>query len=315
MIDHDDPNVVEPRVPDSQIESQIDTPVAYGPDKPKRGFVPETAAPRRRRWPWIVLGCLFAPCLCCALSIGVVAGGGAIAASVYDDHRITDSGTETVAIDPGEPVRVEIDSQVGNIEIRSGATDEITVEWTKTASGFSDGSAQDRLNKMSVDASEQDGTVSVVVDAGHTNNNFFSDIFGRANSVDLTITVPDELLALDVGLNIGEISIDNVDVGELALTNNTGDMVFSGALTGDGPFEVRTNIGTVTLELPADTTAQVDATTDIGTVKVEDFDTISGSGSENVPGDEWTGSIGSGQDGSRTLEVRVNIGDVTIRAQ
>lgn len=328
MIDHGDPNVVEPNVAEPDVvepdvveprvpDSQIDAPVAYGPDKPKRAFVPESAVPRRRhrRWPWIVLGCLFAPCLCCALSVGVVAGGGAIAAAVYDDHKVTDTGSETIPVEADTPIRLDVDNQVGDVTIQPGATDEITVEWVKTASGFSDSSARDRLAKMSIDASESNGTVSVVVDSGHDNANFVSDIFNRANSVELTITVPDALLALGVDLNIGQIVVDGVGVEELSLNNNTGDVRFTGALSGDGPFEARTNIGDVVLTLPADTRADVQAETNIGSVAVSGFDTMNGSGSDDVTGDEWTGSLGAGQGSASSLNVQVDIGAVTIRAQ
>ncbi|HML23692.1 MAG TPA: DUF4097 family beta strand repeat-containing protein [Aggregatilinea sp.] len=313
MINHDDPNVVEPRVPDSEISD----PVAYGPEKPKRIYVPETAAPRRRRWPWILLGCLFAPCLCCALSVGGMAGVGAIFAAVFNDHKITDSGMETVAVDPDSPVSLTVDSQVGDVHIRSGATDEVTVEWVKTASGLSDSSARDQMAKMAIDVTETDGTVSVVVGDGSGGWAFFGDLFGSANSVELTITVPDALANLDVELNVGDISISSVDAEELSLANNTGDITYSGTLAGNGPFDAKTNIGSIELTLAANMQADLKARTDIGEVSVVGFDNMSGSGSgaENVTGGEWTGTLGSDAGNAPRLDVTVNIGDIKIRAR
>ena len=69
------------------------------------------------------------------------------------------------------------------------------------------------------------------------------------------------------------------------------------------------------LTLPADMWADVQAQTDIGTVTVSGFDTMNGSGSDDVTGDEWTGNLGSGRGNAPSLSAQVNIGDVMLKAR
>ncbi len=303
---YEEPEVVEPRYPD--VDSEVVEPVAYGPEKPKRDFIPEPATRRRRpRWPWIVLGCLLAPCLCCVLGVGFFAVTSATVATIVDRNKLVDTGSTTLPLAEGEDYRLQVDSQVGDIQIRTGAADEVIVEWEMTAYGFTGGSARRELERMSVTATESGGVVKVVAD--NSSDSFF--FLGQANRVNLILTVPESLTDLDVSHNVGDIAVDGVAAAGFDLRTNTGDIRYSGRLAGDGPYDAQTNVGSIRLELPGDARMDLNAKTDVGILTITGFETASRI-TEDIPGATYTGLVGRGAGSAPAVKLEVNVGDITI---
>ena len=291
------------------------TPDSTAPRKSKTKRTEKTPS-KPVRWPlYTAVGCLVVPCLCCAaLLCGTVAVGASLAA-VLNNAKATISGTETVAVDGGAVVTLEVTNRVGSIAIKAGTTDEVRVEYTKTGYGLTKSAAQKELDNITVTVTQPDDN-RVVVDAtvDREKNTFFS----LADNVDLTITVPPDV-RITVQQNVGEVKVTGVSAQQLDITDNTGTISFDGTLAAlsGATFRLHTNVGEIKLTLPRDTYAAVKAQANVGSVDVApDFAISDQSGSKTGAGAVWNGTLGSNAAfDPPPLELGVNTGGITINAQ
>lgn len=202
-------------------------------EKPKRGDVvyPVRPRPASRRWPWLLLacplGCVILLCGCVILSASTFSAGTAIVGSQLDRNAVSESGSETLAVDADQTLTVRVDNNVGDIAIRWGSDDAVQVDYTKRAYGWTVGGAEDALAEVTVDV-VQDAD-SIVIETDAPNSNLFSSLGGgvdidlvlppRAavivdNSVgEINVTLPDSAhISVDARVEVGEINVSGFDL-------------------------------------------------------------------------------------------------------
>lgn len=120
------------------------------------------------------------------------------------------------------------------------------------------------------------------------------------------ITVDGVKGSLKAQTDFGNITIENGQDVTLDLRSNSGGIEFSGSL-GEGPHNVQSDFGGVTLNLPADSALNVDLKTDFGSIRSDIPLTVTLSGeSENNQ------QIGTMNGGGAELTVRTNNGSIEI---
>lgn len=225
---------------------------------------------RRRRWPWLVCGCLFLCGLACCLliiaSVAVVGAGGAIIGSLFEENEVTLPEAKTFTVESDKPVELTVNNGTGQVIIQQGsADDEVTIEYTKKAYGSSKENARRTLDKIEVQITQDGNTINVETDVAS------SSLFAIGSKVDLTITVPAGTSA-DITNEVGNIEIRlpenvfaefdaQVDVGEIDSVGFDDIKIerwqfvgaeWQGTLgSGDGEpplYTLRVNTGSITIE-------------------------------------------------------------------
>jgi len=74
---------------------------------------------------------------------------------------------------------------------------------------------------------------------------------------------------LDLETNFGDIEVKNATQATLTLKTDSGKIVFSGSLDDQGVHRVENGLGQVHLLLPADAAFDLDAETDLGSIKTD----------------------------------------------
>jgi len=275
----------------------------------------EPEPPRRRRWPWFVLGgCVVLCCLCFVVPLAFLSVGGAVLSAVVEGSEVTERGTEQIDV-TGDALVFTIQNDVGDVTIETGNEGEIVVDYVKRAYGIGRGEARERLSDVTVRLEETaEGEVSLTVDRPGSR---FSLV--RIDSVDLVVSVPPDMVydlvaSVDVGaLRIGnDVQVSHVDgqvdVGSIALHGT-----FSEDLTDS---RLRVDVGEVVLDLSEDAYVLVEGFTDVGDIKVDPSLDVSGvDHQQEVTNERWTGTFGSGEGTAPLLEVTIDVGEIRINAQ
>jgi len=296
-------------------------------EKPKRGDVDDisgapmpdstrTARGMGCRWPLLMaFACLGMCAACCVLPFCALAITGAGFAAVLSNSAATQSGTETIALNPDAIITLAVDSPVGSIDVRPGREDEVEVTYTKKAYGLTKGQAQDELDNITVSVVEGDNDrIEVTVDNKRTEDSFWT----FANSVELTITVP-ESLYIEIDSKVGSVDIEDVRARSLDISTNTGSVAFDGDLLpgANSEYRIDTNTGSIRVTLPRDVFVQLDASSDVGSVNVSDrFDRQSNVTTDDQPvGEEWTGTLGEGGEDAPVLILHADTGSIRVEAR
>jgi hypothetical protein len=300
-----------------------DEEISGAPDDEVVGGAPMDEAPRRRGsrsslWPlYFAGGCMVLCCLCCFLPICLLAATGAGMAAILSNSETTRVETKTLTVDPNTPVTLSVDSTSGSITIRRGQSDsDVIINSTRRAHGWTKSAAEKELDNITLDIQQpNDGnTITINVSTDRTQNNFWF----LANQVDLVITVP-ENVELALQNNTGSIDISGVKASALDVQTNTGSVTFNGEIGVDprSTFSIQTNTGSISVSLPADTSVNVDARADVGSVSVSrSFDSITNV-SENHAGvgATWNGTLNDHNEDMPTLRLHSNTGSVKVNAQ
>jgi DUF4097 and DUF4098 domain-containing protein YvlB len=299
---------------DEEISGASDE-VSYG--------APVDETPRRQRsrsslWPlYIAGGCMALCCLCCFLPLCLLAATGAGMAAVLSNSETTRVATQTLTVNPDTPVTLNVDGTSGSITVqRGGKDDEVTVNSTKRAYGLTKSAAEKELDNITLDVKQpNDGNeITISVNTDHRQNSFWF----LANQVDLIITVPENVELL-LQNNTGSIDISGVKARSLDIQTNTGSVTFDGEIVSNPTqtFNIQTNTGSITVSLPANTSVQVDARADVGSVSVDrGFNAITDvSEDHSGVGATWRGTINDHSEDMPTLRLHSNTGSVTLNAQ
>lgn len=257
------------------------------------------------------------------LGVALLAACGSEGIMINEKESVSESGREAVALSGG-PLTLDLTSGVGEITIQAGDDPaQVVVEYVKTAYGQTKDEARAELAAMTLAISQEADAITInSVQQAHKNQT-------RANTVDLTITVP-PAVGLRLVNNVGEVQVRGVQLGEgatlsadvgrirlldvaalggLKVSSNVGDIVFEGTLGAQGSYELTTNVGAVTVRLDGALSARVDAATSVGDV------TIEGIALRNVISTDEGASAsvrGTAGEGEATLTVRANVGEVLI---
>ncbi|MBI2333505.1 MAG: DUF4097 family beta strand repeat protein [Chloroflexi bacterium] len=147
-------------------------------------------------------------------------------------------------------------------------------------------------------------------------DNSFGDIVltsATAGSYDIhtsngNLTIDGVKGTLKAYTDFGDIEIINARSVVLELDTNNGNIDFSGSL-GEGPHNIRTDFGDVTLSIPDDSNLSVDLTTEFGDITSDIPITVTLTG--DLKDNEQTGSI---NEGGGLLTIDTNNGDIHIKA-
>lgn len=235
------------------------------------------AGPRERRgtsgWVKASVGCLIAlvaVMACCALGTGLTAGLRLVSTDV------TGSQTQTFAVS-GAP-HVVLNATAGNVIVGTGDAGTVHIRLTKSARAISQGLAQQALDNIRFDATQDGNTITITSNSTQLGPSPFVFIRG----FEMTITVPpttdlDTTLAagnlnisgttgtIQVRSSAGNVTLDSVTMsGTSSLHLTAGNLTLHGALTPHTALETDVTAGNVSLFLPADTAAHLDATVTAG---------------------------------------------------
>jgi DUF4097 and DUF4098 domain-containing protein YvlB len=125
-----------------------------------------------------------------------------------------------------------------------------------------------------------------------------------------TITVDGAKGSLKAYTDFGNIEVMNAQSVTLDLKTNSGSVEFTGSL-GDGPHQVKSDFGNITLVLPPDTKLDVELKTDFGNIESDLPITVTLTGSSENDKNEITGTINGG---GEQLTVQTNSGNINIKS-
>jgi len=241
-------------------------------------------------------------------------------------EQATAEGQETVLLDSALPVLLDVRNGVGDITLRSGADDAVTVVYTLTAYADTTANAQREVAQMRVIVTQEDGRVQVnAVQPPPANPS-------RTNRVDLVITVPrmiDLVLRsavgdidvrglrtperLDVSTAVGDITLREIEAGPRTIVaGDAGNVTFAGALADSGSASLTTEVGKIDVRLPQGTAAELDARTVVGGISLRGLNTSRRSLSKTIPGATLTATLG---EGGPALKLSANVGDISLNTQ
>ena len=297
----------------------------YGPATLTPPPMPQTRPRRRRRgarwllWPLgVALGLALVALLACALVGGLVIG---IAFKLANEVSATATTTQTYAVS-GVPT-LDIHNVAGRVQVQQGVPGVVTIEITKVARDTSQSAAQADLDKIAVNISQSGDQLTLTTD--------FADdgVFASSSAVNLLISAPPatnitaDVTAGDIQVNdisgvmelttgAGSASLSGVTLGDGSrITVATGSATVSGAIAPGASLDIAVSTGDVTLRLPADTQAQLDARTNIGSITVVGWPIQTAR--LNRVGATASGPLGDSPNAN--IHIRVDTGDITISQQ
>jgi hypothetical protein len=234
---------------------------------------------------------------------------------------------ETYDLEAGSTPRLVIRGGVGDVTIRAGSDlAVIAVEYTKTAYSISGQSAKNELDDMRVTTDHEGDTLQI------NTAQPLNDSSLRANRVDLAITVP-ESITLDIHMGGGDLQITGVRaVGALKaramaggaviedviapdgmdIQANAGGLTFVGTIGSEGTYTLTATVGPLTVRLPAETDARLDAQSLFGAIAVEGFDLVDASEQQLGAGASLRGVMGQG---GPPLTLKNQMGEIRVAAE
>jgi hypothetical protein len=271
---------------------------------------------------WIVLAVVAVVLCCAALAVAVLAGVFWIRPANWGFGGVTEERTER-SFEVGSAPRLVIDNFAGSVTIRPGDENVIQVTATKRVRG------QDNMNRIQVhflptpqgleirttrespafpNASVEleirapvGTSIDIDLGAGQV------DVRGltgseRVQSGAGDVTLRDAAADVDVHTGAGSIDVEG-GTGQVRLDTGAGSIVFRGEPQGD--YQFQSGVGTITLWLPADASADLNLTTGFGRVNV-DFP-VEG----QVTDREVRGTIGGGA--GATIQAHTGTGSVEVK--
>lgn len=234
------------------------------------------------------------------------------------------TATETYEFAVSGTPRFVVRNRAGGIRFQAGAAGQVHVTVTKRArNGLLGSASEDDLKQIEVRVARNDDTIRIEVD--HERGSFG---LGKQYTVDIDVTTP-ATADLDLRMNAGNVEIrgvsgttegvvnaGNFDItdgtlaGRSSLTVNAGNLTFEGAIAQGAALNAEVNAGNLRLRLPQDTPAYLEARTDVGSIDVDGWPV---NYSRQIVRQEATGRLGAEPQG--TLRLRVNTGNITLRAR
>ncbi len=248
-------------------------------------------------------------------TIGWFLGGGVT--------RYTASTTHTYTV--AAPVSLTIQNPAGNMTIRQGSGDQVTVQVTKVVRTLNQSVATRELGQMVVNTTQDGNTISV---QSNYSTSFFDGV-RSTRSVDIVVTAPQQTSVM-VRLSAGNATVTDLH-GKMDLQVNAGDLTVSGAQITDNSslrtnagnltanvsmapkatLSVQVNAGNAALTLPADTPARLDARVNVGSISITGWSIPVTHPS--TPGAAASGDLGTNATGQ--LQVQVNVGAITLKSR
>jgi hypothetical protein len=282
---------------------------------------PERRSPRNAIG-WLIGGVVGALLLfgLFALLVGSAVGWFLVGGSVT---RYTDTTTRTFTV--AAPIMLSIQNPAGNMTIRQGSGDQVTVQVTKVVRTLNQSVATRELGRMAVNTTQDGNTIQV---QSNYSTSFFDGV-RSTRSVDLVVTTPQQT-AVTLRLSAGNATVTDLH-GKMDLQVNAGNLTVSGAQISDNSslhtdagnvsaslsmtpratLNLQVNAGNAALALPADTPARLDAHVNVGSIGIKGWSIPVTHPSP--PGAAASGDLGT--DATGQLKVQVNVGAITLTAR
>jgi DUF4097 and DUF4098 domain-containing protein YvlB len=247
----------------------------------------------------------------------------------------TNSGTVEAVSITAEDGDIRLSSDFGNISLEKAVAKNITLESNSGEVTITDTNATDAISTKSDYGTTRfengsAASINVETNSGKVELTKFKvddlvkvdDDFGditltqtSASAYDLhtssgTITVDGAKGSLKAYTDFGNIEVMNAQSVTLDLKTNSGSVEFTGSL-GDGPHQVKSDFGNITLVLPPDTKLDVELKTDFGNIESDLPITVTLTGSSENDKNEITGTINGG---GEQLTVQTNSGNINIKS-
>lgn len=224
------------------------------------------------------------------------------------------------------PARLVVDATLGDVDIMVGDEgNAIDIQAEITAFGFTEANAQEYVEQVRIEASQSGQEVRLTVQVAEPPGGWRA----RAPEIHVRIAVPEETsLDLDAGVgdlsvsgtvgnidiqaNVGRVVVANVQTPEhLTIQTDVAAIEFEGPLTEGARYEMTSDVGAITVRLPADSSFQIDAASNLGDVAV-DFEVV-GEESREFVSKTVQGAVGG--DSDTLLYLRSDVGAIYVRQQ
>jgi hypothetical protein len=237
--------------------------------------------------------------------------------------RYTDTTTKTFTV--AAPVTLTIQNPAGNVTIRRGGGDQVSVQVTKVVRTLNQSVATRELNAMVVNTTQNGNTIQVQSDYSTS----FFDGVRSSRSVDLLVTTPQQTAVtlrlnagnatvsdltgkMDVQLNAGNLTVSGTQVTDnSSLRADAGNITANLSMTPKATLSVQVNAGNASLTLPSDTPSRLDARVNVGSINVTGWSIPVSH--PTPPSAAASGDLGANATGD--LHVQVNVGAITLRAR
>lgn len=292
---------------------------------------------RRNTWIIVIVVCLLL-CCCATAVAGVV---GAILGLVpwrwagnldIDSIRAGGIGVEATTEVDRQEFAVERDSAlelscpVCDVQILAGEASAIAIEGSLHAWGYDREAAESLLDDLDVSLSQEGGRVIVSVDMPR--EGWGTTWRGRRGArVDLEIAVPQQT-DLDLDVDVGTVQVEGtegpvdvrLDVGDLLLSDvvardefsvrtDVARVRFEGSLGEGMRYNIRSGVGEIALSLPADSSFEIDAESNVGAV-TSDFAVSGTADRQTLIGGRMKGTVGDAP--TAELVLRSEIGAIQV---
>ncbi|MGB7875778.1 MAG: DUF4097 family beta strand repeat-containing protein [Anaerolineales bacterium] len=127
---------------------------------------------------------------------------------------VTAEESKTLQVEDG-PIRLIVDDGAGNVTVIGGDGDSVEVEVFKTGSAPTHARAEQDLEDLQYDISQDGNTITLTYELDRIKTN-------HVDTVDFTITVPIET-SVDVETSLGEVSVSGIN-GDTTITNDFGNI-------------------------------------------------------------------------------------------
>jgi predicted small secreted protein len=225
--------------------------------------------------------------------------------------------TETTSrgVNPGNRTLV-IDGFNGDIELTGTDGANAQLEFTKRARGRNDSAAREALADVTVDESGTDDAYIFQLRADRTDRSAV-DVRGsvpvgtplRINLSNGTVSLSAVDGPIDVDVANGTVRIGGTS-RDVTVDLSNGDIwLGTRMIQPDGRIRLETANGTVTMRMPGSASAQVDARTSVGAVRVSGLDFANRRLQQEGAGSRFSGQIGGG---NARIELRVQNGRITL---
>ncbi len=199
------------------------------------------------------------------------------------------------------PLLVEVENDVGSIEILGIDGDEVKVWAVVTGYGDSESEAERMADDVDVDIMQRDESHIKVV--GRNPRRITGP---NSPKVAFTLCVP-RRCELHVENNVGHVVVEDI-VGSVDIKADVGDVDVQGLILTDDSH-IKVGVGDIQISLPKDSEFYLDARTGVGDIDC-DFDVRAKTEKRKGPSDELRGAVGADPDDS--LELETGVGSISI---
>jgi hypothetical protein len=213
-----------------------------------------------------------------------------------DDDKVTfRKGPEVLEIPLAAGKQVIVKNRVGSVKVNSGIAGQCKCTFTIKAQDETTEQAKQKAEQIKLEVDDDDKALTLTVIK--TGNEKWNNI-----NVDLDIQVPQNIDII-VTNDVGNIKIIDMN-GKIEGTTDVGDIIANNV---QGDIKLRTDVGKIYCDVQDDISAEVIASTDVGSIKTELPLEVTKS---NFTGGKVSGVLGKGDN---KVELRTSVGSITIR--